>query len=132
MGKSGKIVKSIGVFSNDPEKRNEHLMLEATIKPIFRLLPSSTVGLSGKKGEKKSAEVIISTGLDKPFKLKPDRFTLEGKLNYSIEPLDKGKSYRIVFKNNPDITGNFRGELRLRTDYKEKPQIKIKVDSRFN
>jgi hypothetical protein len=132
MGKSGTIIKSIGVFSNDPEKRNERLTLEATIKPIFSLLPSGIVELSGKKGEMKRVEVIISTGLDKPFQLKPDRFTLEGKISYTIETLKEGKQYRVVFRNNPEIQGNYMGVLRLRTSYKEKPQINIKVDSRFN
>jgi hypothetical protein len=132
MNKWGKIKKNIGVFSNDPEKRSELLTFEASIKPIVRFMPSYMVNLKGEKGEIKSAEVLIITNLDKPLKIEPDGFTLEGKLNYSIETVETGKQYRVVFRNNPNITGIFNGELRLRTNYTEKPQIKIRVHSRFN
>jgi hypothetical protein len=133
MGKWGKIVKSIGVFSNDPEKRTEILTFEASIKPIFRMTPSSIVTLTGKKGERKRAEVLIITSLDKPLKIEPEGFALDqGKMSYSLETVEAGKQYRVVFSNNPDISGIFNGELRLRTNYTEKPQIKIRVHARFN
>jgi hypothetical protein len=132
MGKWGKIQKSIAVFSNDPEKRNEYLTFEASIKPLFRFSPSAIVNLTGKKGERKSAEVLITTNLDKPLKIEPDTFTLEGNISYSMETVEAGKQYRVVFRNNPDTTGIFNGELRLKTGYTEKPQIKIRVHARFN
>jgi hypothetical protein len=132
MGRSGRSIKSINVFSNDPEKRNETLTLEATIKPLLMITPSTIITLTGKRGEMKSVEVLISAGLDKPLNIEPEGFTLDGgKISYKIETVEAGKQYRVVFRNNPDIQGNFNGELRLRTNYMEKPRIKIAVRSRF-
>ncbi len=132
-GRSGRSIKSINVFSNDPEKRNEGLTLEASIKPLFRITPSTIVTLTGKRGESKSVEVLISTDMTKPLNLEPEGFTLdEGKISYKLETVEAGKQYRITFRNNPGNPGNFNGELRLRTNYAEKPRIKIGVRSRFN
>lgn len=133
MGRSGILKKSIVVFSNDPEKRNERLLFEASIKPLFRITPSTIVTLTGKKGERKSVEVLISAGIDKPLNIEPEGFTLDkDKISYSLETVEAGKQYRVVFKNNPDIQGIFNGELRLKTNYAEKPRIKIGIRSRFN
>jgi hypothetical protein len=133
MGRLGKSIKTINVLSSDPDKRNETLTLEASIKPLFNITPASIVTLTGKRGEMKSVEVLISTGIDKPLNLEPEGFTLdEGKISYKLETVEAGKLYRVVFKNNPAIQGNLNGELRLRTNYVEKPRIKIGVRSRFN
>ena len=124
--------KSISVESNDPKKKREQLTIEASIIPLIRLMPSSSVILRGKQGETKSVDLAISTGLDKPLEIEPVKFTLEGKVSYSLEEVEKGKQYRITFKNNPDVSGNFDGGLRLSTNYKEKPKIDIRIFSRFN
>ena len=77
-------------------------------------------------------DLSISAGLDKPLEIKPLKFTLEGKVDYAIEEVEKGKQYKINFRNHPDVHGKFSGYLRLGTNYKEKPEITIRVYSRFN
>jgi ABC-type antimicrobial peptide transport system ATPase subunit len=120
MGRRGILKKSIGVFSNDPEKRTEQLLFEASIKPIFRITPSSTVSLTGKRGELKSAEVLITAGLNKPLNIGTAGFTIDdSKISYKLETVEAGKQYRVVFRNNPGSTGNFNGELRLKTNLRK-------------
>ena len=87
--------------------------------------------MSGKKGEIKSVDLSISAGLDKPLEITPGKFNLEGKVDYTIEEVEKGKQYKINFRNHPDLKGKLTGVLRLGTNYKEKPEIKIIVNSRF-
>jgi hypothetical protein len=128
----GNLSKHIKVESNDPEKRQERLIFKATIKPTINLAPYGGVALRGKSGEIKRRILTISAGLDKPLELEPDIFTLEGKVSYSLEEVEKGKMYKINFQNNPDAKGHFKGFLRLSTNYKEKPKIDIRIDSRFN
>lgn len=98
---------------------------------MIKLEPSRSVNLRGKQGEIKSADLSISAGLDKPLKIKPGRYTLEGKVDYTLEEVEEGKRYKITFKNNPDVSGYFPGYLRLSTNYKEKPEITIRINSRF-
>lgn len=132
MNRSGKLKKSISVYSNDPRKKREHLTIEASIKPLIKLMPSRSVTLRGKPGETKSRVLTISAGSDRPLKIKPGKFTLEGKVSFALEEIEEGKQYKITFKNNPDVSGNFPGGLKLSTNYKEKPEIKIRIYSRFN
>ena len=108
------------------------MKLEAYIKPLIKLMPSRIVTLRGKSGETKSVELAISAGSNKPLKIEPDTFNLEGKVSYVLEEVEEGKQYKITFKNNPEVSGNYSGGLRLSTNYKEKPKIKINISSRFN
>ena len=127
----GRIKKSIRVQSNDPKKKQEYLIFEGSIKPWIKLMPSGRVTLSGKPGETKSVDLTISAVVDKPLKIKPGKFSLEGKVSYSLEEIEKGKQYKITFKNNPDVSGRFDGGLRLITNYQEKSKIDIRISSRF-
>jgi hypothetical protein len=94
-------------------------------------MPYGSVALSGKSGETKNRVLTISAGLDKPLKIEPGLFTLKGKVSYILEEVEKGKKYEINFQNNPEAKGHFKGFLRLSTNYKEKPKIDIRIDSRF-
>ena len=123
--------KSISVYSNDPRKKHERLILEATVKPVIKLIPSGSVTLRGKPGEIKSVDLSINAGLDKPLIIEPVKSNLEGNINYALEEIEKGKRYKINFQNLPDSRGDFRGYLRLGTNYKEKPEITIRIHSRF-
>ena len=100
---------------------------------MITFTPSSTVNLRGKAGETKRINLSISAGLDEPLILKPIKLSneLEGKVSYSLNEVEKGKLYKINFQNNPDIAGNFDGYLWLSTNYKGKPKIRVRVNTRF-
>jgi hypothetical protein len=107
------------------------LILEASIKPLIKLVPSGSVTLRGKPGEIKSVNLSIYAGLNKPLKIETGKSNLDGNISYALEEVEKGKQYKINFRNSPDSRGDFRGYLRLGTNYKEKPEITIRVHSRF-
>lgn len=108
------------------------MLLEASVKPVVKIVPSGTVTLRGKPGETKSVNLFISAGLDKPLEIQTGKFSLEGKVNYKLEVIKAEKQYKINFQNNPDVQGNFRGYLKLSTNYQEKREIIIRIYSRFN
>lgn len=105
-------------------------MIKASIKPSITLAPTR-ISLKGKAGETKSQVLTISAELDEPLKIKPRASNLDGKVSYTIEEVEEGKRYQITFQNNPEIKGNFDGYLRLITNYKEKPKIDVRINSRF-
>ena len=107
-------------------------MLDASIKRAIKVMPSESVTLSGKLGEIKSKDLFISSELDKPLEIKPGKFTLKGKVNYRLEVIKAEKEYKISFRNNPDVAGNFRGYLKLSTNYRENNEIIIRINSVFN
>ena len=130
-GYQGGIRKSARVKTNDPERRNIALVIKATVKvPIY--VSSRYVNLYSSGGQPVRKTVNIKAQLDKPLILTGDEFTLKNKLKYNIETVEKGKAYRIRFTSVPDVKESFRGILKLKTNYPEKPEINLIVNGRFN
>jgi len=129
-GYQGNLRKSARVKTNDPEKQTVILAIKATVKvPIY--VSSRYVHLYG-KGDKTAQKTIkILAELDKPLNLSVADFTLKNKLKYAMETVQKGKEYRIRFTSISGVKENFRGILKLKTNYPEKPEISIVINGRF-
>lgn len=121
----------VKVFTNDPKWKEAVLDLRANIKPVITLT-GSMVLFSGKKNTTMTREVEIGTGLDKPLILTPERFTLSGKVTYSIAEIEKGRRYRVTFQNVPGPAVNYRGFLSLKTNLAEKPDVTLWIIGRFD
>jgi hypothetical protein len=106
------------------------LTIKAFVKVAIQLSPRY-VYLKGEPGQTVTRAVEISARLDKPLRIETGRFTLDAKVNYHIEEIDKGKRYRIHFTNVPGPSESFRGLLELTTNYPERPMIRIPIRGRF-
>ena len=120
----------VKVFSNDPKWKEAVLDLRANVQPVI-IVTDSTVFFSGKKNTSMVREVEVGTGLDRPLILTPEEFTLTGKVTYSISEIEKGKRYRVTFQNVPCETENYRGLLKLKTNFAEKPEVTLWIIGRF-
>ena len=96
------------------------------MKPYIAL-SSQFVELFGAEGQNVSQSIDVTAGLEKPLILEPLDFNLSEKVEYSIEAVEKGKKYRITFKNINGSAGRFRGLLKIKTNYPEKPELTIFV-----
>ncbi|MCG6881128.1 MAG: DUF1573 domain-containing protein [Deltaproteobacteria bacterium] len=129
-GYQGDIRKSARVTTNDPETENIALVIKATVKvPIH--VSSRYIHLYNGGDKPVQKTVSIQAELDKPLILTVDEFTLQNKLKYNIETVEKGKAYRVRFTSVPDVKENFRGILKLKTNYPEKPEISLTINGRF-
>ena len=129
-GYQGAVRKSARVTTNDPEKENVALVIKATVQvPID--VSSRYVYLYSSGDQPVRKTVDIKAELEKPLSLTVDEFTLQNKLKYDIETVEKGKVYRIRFTSIPDVKESFRGILKLKTNYPEKPEITLVVNGRF-
>jgi len=120
----------IRVHSNDPVKKVAYLNILANIKPYIMIKPRRAV-LKGLDGEIKNVDILITSNLEEPLEIKPVSFNLEGKVSYRIDTVEEGKQYKVSFENVPYIKGVQNGYLKIKTNYKKKPDIKIGVTSRF-
>jgi len=120
----------VKVFSNDPKWKEAVLDLRANVKPVI-VLTDSTVFFSGKKNTSMTREIEIRTGLDKPLILTLEEFTLSGKVTYSLSEIEKGKRYRVTFQNVAGKAENYRGFLKLKTNFIEKPEVTLWIIGRF-
>jgi hypothetical protein len=75
--------------------------------------------------------VEIATGLDRPLILTPAEFTLSGKVTYSLSEVEKEKRYRVTFQNIAGIRESYRGFLKLKTNFPEKPEVTLWIVGRF-
>jgi len=76
-------------------------------------------------------EVEIKAELPKPLTLTPTQFSLGGTLTYRIDEIEKGERFKISFMNVPGQIGNFRGVLKLQTNYPEKLELAVLISVRY-
>lgn len=119
------------VFSNDPKWKEAVLDLRANVKPVITMT-GAPVFLGGREKPPKTGEVEISTDLDRPLTLTPEQFTLSGKVIYSLSEIEKGKRYQVIFQNAASKGENYRGYLKLKTNFPEKPDVTIWIIGRLD
>ena len=129
-GYSGRIAKHTRVITNDPQKELAILTMEADVwTPIT--LSKTYVVFKGTAGDRLSEAIEVRAGMPKPLTLEAEAFDLEDKLDYRIEEVEEGQAYRIHFSSLPVPAQRYHGTLKLRTNYPEKPEIKIRIRARF-
>ena len=129
-GYQGTVHKSATVYTNDPVKKTIRLSLKGFVKVPIIVSPRQ-VRLYGNEGQILTRVVEVRAGLDEPLILTPAHFSLTGKLTYSIEEIEKGRRFQIRFTSNPGSPQAYRGFLRLKTNYHEKPELTIWIKVRF-
>ena len=129
-GYEGEIRKSAKVYTNDPRKNVEVLRIRAFVKAVIYLSPRY-VYLRGMAGRKITKTVIVKAQEDRPLKLEPSHFSLSKRVTYRIEVVEVGREFRIHFTSLPGPAGIYRGFLKLKTNYPERPEIIIRIKARF-
>ena len=120
----------VKVFSNDPKWKDAVLDLRANVKPVITVT-GAPVFLGSKKKGPMTGEVEISAGLDKSLILTPEQFTLSGKVTYYISEIEKERRYKVTFQNVSGKRENYRGFLKLKTNFPEKPEVTLWIIGRF-
>jgi len=129
-GKQGRLRDTVRVYSNDPTIKEMRLTISAFVKSPIYYSPASLL-IKGKRGKPIERAVELRAGLDRPLELTPVYFNLENQLTYTIEEIEKGRRFRVLFKSKPDASSAFHGILNLKTNYPEKPQITLPIRGRI-
>lgn len=129
-GYQGTIHKSATVHTNDPVKKEIRLSLKGFVKVPIIVSPRQ-VRLYGNEGQILTRVVEVRAELDEPLILTPDQFSLTGKLTFSIEEIEEGKRFQIRFTTKPGFPQSYRGFLRLKTNYPERPEMTIWINVRI-
>ncbi len=118
------------VYTNDPKWKTVILTVKAFVKvPIYLSSPSAY--LYGRPGQSVIYAVEVRAQLDRSLTLKPMEFNLDGKVTYTLEEVEKGRRFEILFRNIPGPAETYRGFLELKTNYPENPASKIRIWGRF-
>jgi hypothetical protein len=125
-GYIGKVRWQALIYSNDPAAPVETITVQGVLKRPIVLWPT-IVFLKGPLNNPISKSVRIEGRLNKPFKIEPVSFNLSRQVHYEIVEIEAGKIYEIRFVSVPNEEGKYRGFLKLKTSYEEKPEIEIPV-----
>jgi len=129
-GYSGRVRRTATVYTNDPKAPQETIVFEAMVKtPI--MISESMVLLKGTHQENVTKTVDVKGELKEPLRLEPVEFTLDKKAKFNIEEVIKGKHFRVTFTSIPNVGNSYRGLLKLKTNYPEKPELVIYVMGKF-
>ncbi|VBB45918.1 conserved hypothetical protein [uncultured Desulfatiglans sp.] len=128
-GYQGAFSKVARVQTDDPANEQIQLTMKADVKvPIH--LSSSFVYLMGGQDETATRELEIRAELDKPLTLEPVFFDLDKIVQYKMEEIEKGKTFKLTFSTTPETPASFNGVLKLKTNYPERPEIPIRIRGR--
>jgi len=128
-GRQGKISRNARVYTNDPAKSIVRLGITAFVKPIIQLT-TQKIYLIGKEDQSITKVVEVRAGLDIPLTLTAGQFNLSEKLTYTITEIEEGRIFRIRFTSIPGPPQAYRGFLKVKTNYPEKPEITIWIKGR--
>ena len=126
----GFLFKSALVRTTDPAMPEFTLNLLAFVKTPISLFPPY-VSFYEREKRMSSVTVVVEAGLEKPLTLSPGDFSLDGKVAYTLEEVEKGKRFEIRITDLPGPPDNYRGYLNLETNYPEKPVLNIRIIGRF-
>ncbi len=129
-GRQGKINRNVKVYSNDPAGSIVRLGITASVRPIIHITKPK-IHLTGKEDQSVSRIVDIKAGLDMPLTLTAGKFNLSEKLTYTITEIEEGRIFQIRFTSIPGPPQTYRGFLKLKTNYPEKPEITLWIKGRF-
>ena len=87
--------------------------------------------MQGRADQSISRSVTVTAMLDKPLVLEPMQFNLDGKVAYTLKEIEKGRRFQITFTNILVQPGLYRGLLKIKTNYPEKPVITMQITGRF-
>ena len=130
-GRQGNISRSARVYSNDPARGVVSLSIKALVRPVIQLTESK-IYLIGKENQSITKVVEVRAGLDIPLTLTAGQFNLSEKLTYSIIEIEKGRTFQIRFTSIPGIPQTYRGFLKIKTNYRDRPEITIWIKGRFS
>jgi hypothetical protein len=78
------------------------------------------------------AVATISTDREPSLELEVASFNIPEKVKYTIDEIIKGKTFKVTFSQIQKSDEAYSGLLILKTNYEDKPTLKILVRSRFD
>ena len=125
-GGSGNISKHAKVYTNDPGNRIVRISIRGFVKVSISISPRAAY-LGGFADDAIERVVTIRANNPASLLLEPMSFSLPDKVEYRIETVKEGRSFKIFFRNKSAAKERYNGFLKLKTNYPDKPIITIRV-----
>ena len=83
--------------------------------------------MRGYYGEKITKKVTITSPEEQPLRITDITSTIEDKIKYKLNTVEKGKEYSLEIKTHSGIKESFRGKVALKTNSQKKPELELIV-----
>ena len=93
--------------------------------------PSPRVLLKGHYDEVPEKKVTIISHEDQPLTIDGITSTIDKHITYTLETVEKGKTYTLSIKTPSGLRGSFQGKITLNTSSKRKPVIVLAVTGKM-
>jgi len=118
------------VRSNDSENSETKIQIKAHVVNYVTITPPNVY--IKKSGDTiQDAKTTISTDREPPLELEVESFNIPEKVKYAIEETRAGKEFKVTFSHIQESEEPYSGYLILKTNYKDKPRLRILVRTRF-
>ncbi|MBN2126339.1 MAG: hypothetical protein JW821_18710 [Deltaproteobacteria bacterium] len=118
------------VFTNVPGSPHENLSMEGMVRVSIHV-SNTSIFLRGLPRQTVSRTITIRTEMARPLALEQSHFDLQEKVRYRIREIEAGKVFQVCFTNIPGPVEEYFGQLKLRTNYPERPEIAFQIRGRF-
>lgn len=125
-GFQGKIHKRARVFSNDPKHPQVTISLTGKVWVPIDVNPRY-VRLRGTEDEEVEKVVRLRGEKKEPLMVKLASVSIPDKVEVKLQETEKGRTYHLKVKNKVKGEARYRGELKLTTNYPEKPEIVVQI-----
>jgi lipopolysaccharide export LptBFGC system permease protein LptF len=125
--------KGFTVYTNDPANPSTRLKVTAKVKGYVSVAPKS-VRLTGKVGQPLSQTIRIFPTDGREFTIKEVKAQQDQFLQYQVKPLASAsgeKGYQLLVENTKTEPGSYRDTILIKTDIKQKPELRIRVYGRI-
>ena len=128
---SSPIQKGAKVISNDPDNSETLIRIKIHVINYLTVSPPN-VYIRKSNGAFTDAVATIATDRQLPLELAVASFTIPEKVQYAIHEIIKGKTFKVTFHQIQESDEAYSGLLILKTNYTDRPTLRIFVRSRFD
>ena len=118
-------------MSNDPDNRETLIRIKAHVVNYLKVSPPN-VYIRKSNDAFTDAVATITTDRAPPLELEVASFNIPEKVKYTIDEVLKGKTFKVTFSQVQKSDEAYSGLLILKTNYQDKPTLRIVVRSRFD
>ena len=124
----GNLHKSARVSTNDPKNPTLMIALKGKVWAPIHVKPQHA-RLFGVSGEDVETTIHIYGNKQEPLALEMGSVTIPDKVAVQLKALEENKVYQLKIKNKVAGETQYNGQIKLATNYPEKPELLIHVSA---
>ncbi|MCA9256343.1 MAG: DUF1573 domain-containing protein [Phycisphaerales bacterium] len=126
--RAGVFEKSLTLHSNDPRSPQTTLTLAGRVRHYLDATPSA-LGFGKLDGDgHRERRITITNRAEKPVSVTLDESSLDRRFHYELIETTPGRTFELYVDTKPPFDpGVFRGEVRLKTNLPNQPEMTIPV-----